>query len=53
MLINPNKMQNTLPHRTYLVSVLRTFTHIQPDGGWTSDTLGTLCEIVVDAPKIN
>jgi hypothetical protein len=45
-------MQNTLPNRGYLASMLRTFAQIQPDG-WISDTLGRLYEIAVDAPKIN
>jgi hypothetical protein len=37
-------MQNTLPNRAYLASVLRTFAQTQPDG-WISDTLGTLGKI--------
>ena len=40
----------TSPNRAYLATVLRTFAQIQPNG-WTSDTLGTLGEIIYKEMK--
>jgi hypothetical protein len=41
---------DTSPNRAYLTSCLRHFAQIQPYG-WTSDTLGTLCEMLTTGAK--
>ena len=44
-------MNTTSLNRAYLATVLRTSAQIQPDG-WTSNTLDTLCDIVLIKERV-